>query len=50
MLAAVVAANTNHGCKDLEEERGEREVALRKGKRGRSGAWQSVSDVVETQQ
>ena len=32
----------------------EREVALRKGKGGRSGAWQSwphsVSDVVETQQ
>jgi hypothetical protein len=50
VLAAVVAANANPGCKDLEEKGVEREVALMKGEGGRCGAWQSCSDVVETQQ
>jgi hypothetical protein len=29
--AAIVTAHINPGCKDLEEDRGGREVALRKG-------------------
>ncbi len=54
MLAAVVAANINPGCKYLEEERGEKGSST--DERGGRKVWGlaelaiQCSDVVETQQ